>query len=305
VNPPLHYYHFLLPRGTIIIGQYRTVIQNSEEFMKDEGRQKEALKAVNQSALVASVVAIAIVAIVAVTLAVVSKDLDDRVVEIIEGVSKVVAAIAILQLSTKVPKWLGLYASKKVDYENKVAGLSLKSIKFNVAWNLWREVAECGVFLIPFFLGSGAEAIPLSGVIGILVGLAGGLGVYYASKKMEDKFWLAFFLSAVTGMLSVGLFVGGCHEFEEVWGETKKVWTIEGDFWNHKRLPMAILKPFGYSSSRTVLQICCFWIWLALLLASHYYKYQKSQEMINEQKKEMSSEKAPADEEWVDDEIDV
>jgi high-affinity iron transporter len=287
-----------LIRGTIIIGQYRTVIQKSEEFMKDEEKKRAALKAVNQSALIASLIAVVIVAIVAVTLAVVSKDLDGRVVEIIEGVSKVVAAIAILQLSTKVPKWLGLYASKKVNYEDKVEGLSLKSIKFNVAWNLWREVAECGVFLIPFFLGSGAEAIPLSGFIGILVGLAGGLGVYYASRNMENKFWLAFFLAAVTGMLSVGLFVGGCHEFEEVWGETKKVWTIEGDFWSHKRLPMAILKPFGYSSSRTVLQICCFWIWLALLLASHYYKYKKSQEMFAEQEREMASEKAPADEEW-------
>jgi high-affinity iron transporter len=289
-----------LIRGTIIIGQYRTVIQKSEEFMKDEEKKRAALKAVNQSALIASLIAVVIVAIVAVTLAVVSKDLDGRVVEIIEGVSKVVAAIAILQLSTKVPKWLGLYASKKVNYEDKVEGLSLKSIKFNVAWNLWREVAECGVFLIPFFLGSGAEAIPLSGFIGILVGLAGGLGVYYASRNMENKFWLAFFLAAVTGMLSVGLFVGGCHEFEEVWGETKKVWTIEGDFWSHKRLPMAILKPFGYSSSRTVLQICCFWIWLALLLASHYYKYKKSQEMFAEQEREMASEKAPADEEWVE-----
>lgn len=268
--------------------------------MKDEEKKRAALKAVNQSALIASLIAVVIVAIVAVTLAVVSKDLDGRVVEIIEGVSKVVAAIAILQLSTKVPKWLGLYASKKVNYEDKVEGLSLKSIKFNVAWNLWREVAECGVFLIPFFLGSGAEAIPLSGFIGILVGLAGGLGVYYASRNMENKFWLAFFLAAVTGMLSVGLFVGGCHEFEEVWGETKKVWTIEGDFWSHKRLPMAILKPFGYSSSRTVLQICCFWIWLALLLASHYYKYKKSQEMFAEQEREMASEKAPADEEWVE-----
>jgi hypothetical protein len=67
---------------------------------------------------------------------------------------------------------------------------------------------------------------------------------------MKNKFWLTFVLSFVTGLLSVGLFVGGhCHEFEEVLGETKKVWTIQGEFWNHKKLPMAIFKPFGYSSS--------------------------------------------------------
>ena len=265
-----------------LVSTVATVIQKSDKFVQDEAKQKEALKAVTQAALIASGLAMAIVAIIAIVLAVVSKDLDERVVEVIEGISKVVAAICILQLSTKVPKWLGLYAGKKKDYEGKVAGLSMKSIKFNVAWNIWREVAECGVFLIPFFLGSGAEAIPVSGLVGIVVGLAAGLGIYYASKNMENKFWLAFFLSAVTGMLSVGLFVGGCHEFEEVWGETKKVWKIEAPFWSHKRLPMAILKPFGYSSSRTVLQMCCFWSWIALLLGCHYYKYTQSQKFLAE-----------------------
>mmetsp|Transcript_49801 Transcript_49801/g.120698 ORF Transcript_49801/g.120698 Transcript_49801/m.120698 type:complete len:136 (+) Transcript_49801:89-496(+) len=45
---------------------------------------------------------------------------------------------------------------------------------------------------------------------------------------------------------------------------------------SHKTLPMAILKPFGYSSSRTVLQITCFWCWLALGCGLHFYKWRKS-----------------------------
>jgi len=134
-----------------LVSTVATVIQKSDKFVQDEAKQKEALKAVTQAALIASGLAMAIVAIIAIVLAVVSKDLDERVVEVIEGISKVVAAICILQLSTKVPKWLGLYAGKKKDHEGKVAGLSMKSIKFNVAWNIWREVAECGVFLFPFY----------------------------------------------------------------------------------------------------------------------------------------------------------
>jgi high-affinity iron transporter len=178
---------------------------------------------------------------------------------------------------------LRYYASKKVTDEGLVKGLSIRSIKFNVAWNIWREVAEVGVFLIPFFLKRDSlTEIPVSALVGIVIGLAGGVGIYYASLKMKNKFWLTFFLSAVTGMLSVGLFVGGCHEFEEDWGETKKVWKIEGDFWQHKRLPMAIFKPFGYSASRTVLQICCFWSWVALLLGAHYYKYSQAQKIFAE-----------------------
>jgi hypothetical protein len=39
-------------------------------------------------------------------------------------------------------------------------------------------------------------------------------------------------------------------------------------------LPMTIFKPFGYTNSRTVMQICCFWGWLSLGLLLHYLKYR-------------------------------
>lgn len=287
--------------GTIIIGQYRTVINRSPDFEEEE-KKNEALKAVTQAALLASLVAILIILAVAIPLGITSKQLNDEVVMVIEGVSKVVAAICILQLSTKCPKWLGFYASKKVSDDGLVRGLSTRSIKFNVAWNIWREVAEVGVFLIPFFLGDDSlVVIPVSALIGIIIGLVGGVGVYYASLHMTNKFWLAFFLSAVTGMLSVGLFVGGCHEFEEVWGETKQVWKIEGDFWQHKRLPMAIIKPFGYSASRTVLQIACFWSWLALLLGTHFFKYKQSQRIFAEREAAKKENDVENNEEYSDD----
>ena len=263
--------------GTLIIGQYRTVIKKSPDFA-DETKQKEALRAVTVSASIASAFAFVLILAVAIPLGIVGKQFDKNVGYAIEGISKVVAAICILQLSTKCPKWLGYYASKKITDGRLVEGLSIRSIKFNVAWNIWREVGEIGVFLLPFFLGDDSLIeIPVSAIIGIVVGLVSGLGVYYASANLDDKFWLTFFLSAVTGMLSVGLFVGGCHEFEVVWGSTKTVWTLEGNFWDHNRLPMTIIKPFGYSSTRTVLQICCFWSWFAFLLACHYYKYKTSQ----------------------------
>jgi high-affinity iron transporter len=157
--------------------------------------------------------------------------------------------------------------------------LTDKEIYFNVAWNIWREVAECGIFLIPMFLASDElKSIPISALTGTAIALILGLGIYWANNRMTDKFYLAFVMSALTLFLAVGLFVGGCHEFEEVWGETKNIWTIENDFWNHKEFPMVLLKPFGYSSSRTVLQMCCFWLFLAFGLFLHYIKWSKSKE---------------------------
>ena len=67
------------------------------------------MREVTKSAAFAALVAILIVVVVAVILGLLATELDDRVVEIIEGVSKIVAAVCILQLSLKIPTWLGLY----------------------------------------------------------------------------------------------------------------------------------------------------------------------------------------------------
>jgi high-affinity iron transporter len=307
--------------GTVIMGQYRTVIKRSPEW-EDPDRQKEGLKAVNMAALFACILALVTIAIVAIPLALLSKNLDPRVVEFIEGISKLVAAICVLQLSLKIPKFLGVYPSKKGE-DGLTVGLSLKSIRFNVAWNIWREVAECGAFLLPFFLtGEGAKAIPLSGVIGIVVGGLMGALIYVANKQLKNKTWLAVFMATLLLFLSVGLFTGGCHEFEEIYGETPKVYNIgyarrlqsddvvhasddvvhasddvvhaEADgfasddvvskekvltFWSEKKLPFALLKPFGYSAGRTQLQIACFWSWLTLGIVLHIWKYISSKKL--------------------------
>ena len=276
--------------GAVIIGQYRTVILKSHHW--DDDFKKSALKTVTYSAIFATVVAVIVVLALAIPLGILSRDLDENAVTIIEGVSKVVASICILQLSLKMPYWLGLYAKvpllpkKSISLwcngsyqdrtDEKDVGLTLNEIRFNVAWNIWREVAECGVFLIPFFLGTGAKAIPISAITGIGISLILGIGIYIANTKMNNKFWLAFVMSGLTLFLSTGLFVGGCHEFEEVWGETRDVWVIENPAWSSSKLPMVLLKPFGYSSSRTVLQICCFWLWLAFGLLCHGIKAHKT-----------------------------
>ena len=261
--------------GTVIIGQYRTVVKRTPEWQEPE-KQAAGLKAITTSAAWASFVAILIIIAAAVPLGLLSKSFDERVGDIIEGVSKVVAAFCILQLSLKMPKFLGLYASKKKG-DGVQIGLTLKSIRFNVAWNIWREVAEIGVFLIPFFLeGEKAKAIPLSGIAGIVVGgILGGI-VYIANKRLENKTWLAVFMATLLLFLATGLFTGGMHEFEEVWGMTKNVYNYRdaaGGFFSEKRLPMALFKPFGFSAKRSVLQVVSFWTFLTFGCALHYWKW--------------------------------
>jgi high-affinity iron transporter len=186
-----------------------------------------------------------------------------------------------LGLSLKMPKWLGVLGSskKKPEHGDEVGleGLSIRSIRFNVAWNIWREVAECGVFLVPFFLsGEGVAAIPLSALIGSAVGLLCGLGIYWANKKFTNKLGLTIFAVLLLIFISAGLFSGGCNKLEEEIGETPQAWKIHGNFWSAHRLPMTIVKPFGYSDTRTVLQIVSYWFWLALSGLLHFRKVRIS-----------------------------
>eukprot|EP00586_Coscinodiscus_wailesii_P019768 CAMPEP_0172515626 /NCGR_PEP_ID=MMETSP1066-20121228/269444_1 /TAXON_ID=671091 /ORGANISM="Coscinodiscus wailesii, Strain CCMP2513" /LENGTH=313 /DNA_ID=CAMNT_0013296743 /DNA_START=72 /DNA_END=1013 /DNA_ORIENTATION=+ len=275
--------------ASIIIGQYRTVVLRSDDWKDD--REKQALRTITMSAFWASLVAVLICVAAAVPLAVFSRDLDERAVMIIEAVSKMVGAVCVLQLSLKIPTWLELYPRKRgID-----VGVTLKEIRFNVAWNIWREVAECGAFLIPFFLGDAAIAVPLSAAVGTVISLILGVAIYFGNKKLENKFWLAFFMSAITAALSTGLFVGGCHLLEKVLGETKTVWKIQNDFWSHEKFPMTILKPLGYSSSRTVLQMVSFWAWIALTLGLHYRKYYYAQKRRAEQRSDSCTSSSNSD----------
>jgi len=346
--------------GAIIIGEYRTIIIRGDS-LKPGITKEAALREVTLSALFATALALLVIAAVAIPLGVLSSTFDDFTSKIIEGVSKIVAALSLLQLSLKFPKWLGIYGSSKKKKKSskrrqrsnseskeesdvevggsdeddrsrmsipmdrdqdqdssakekgyctcttttwKLCGrgtctrghrdgeqvgedetdeecddrdsgtLTLRSIRFNVAWNIWREVAECGVFLIPFFLsGEGLIAIPLSALVGFVVGLILGLGIYFANKRLKDKRGLAVLSVLLLVFLSAGLFSGGCHNLESQLGQTRTVWHIEGQFWSVNRLPMTILKPFGYSDTRTVLQIVTFWCWLGLSAILHLRKY--------------------------------
>lgn len=291
--------------GAIIIGQYRTVLLRSPEW-QEEQKQKEGLKAITQASLAAFIVAVIVTLCVLIPLLILGNELDNAVAEVIEGVSKVIAAICILQISVLVPKLLGVYVTKKSNDDGVELGLTIQSIRFNVFWNIWRETAEIGIFLIPILLGDGASAstIPFSALVGLVIAAVLGGLIYYGNQKLEDKRVLATFMALVLVFLSVGLFVGGCHEFEEVWGETRKVWKIENEFWYHKSFPMVVLKPFGYSASRTVLQICCFWLWLGLSGALHTWFYLRSKNIkeTREAQKELAS--TSSDEEMADKEIE-
>lgn len=228
------------------------------------------------------------------------------------GSSKLVATIFILHFSLKIPVWLGVYEkvplcglkqalkSMLCTKQGRVVAaeeekddfnvLTLTEIRFNVMWNLWREVAECGVFLIPFFLGSGSRAIPVSGIVGIAASIILATIIYQANQRLHNKGWLAFVMAGLTLMLSVGLFVGSVSEFQEQarGGEEGNgseesggpyLYKVKNEFWADDRFPMVLIQPFGYSDKRTVAQMCCFWLYLVFGMSLHWVMYSRSKQV--------------------------
>lgn len=100
--------------GTIILGEYRTIIQRGGTRILEPGVTVEkAHRAVWTSAWVAIAAALLVIAAIAIPLSVLSRNFDDGTSKIIEGLSKMVAGVCLLQLSLKLPKFLGVYGSTK------------------------------------------------------------------------------------------------------------------------------------------------------------------------------------------------
>jgi hypothetical protein len=100
--------------GSIILGEYRTIIQRGGQDMLEDGvTQARALRAINMAAWVAIATALVMIAAIAIPLWALSRNFDDSTSKIIEGISKMVAGVCLLQLSLKLPKFLGVYGSTK------------------------------------------------------------------------------------------------------------------------------------------------------------------------------------------------
>jgi high-affinity iron transporter len=261
----------------VIIGNYRRLVQTSSWSAE---RKQEGIKTIWLASGGALSVAFIMILVTAVVLSQARKEVDGNTIAIIEGVSKVVASFTIATICLKIPKWFqaygaGIVVSKKMTLAKaSMDVLTLSELRFNVAWNIWREMAEIGIFLIPSFISTTGTAIPLSALSGIAIAIVFGGGIYLVSLKLTDKRTLSAFMATVIGLLSCGLFAYGLHEFEEVIGETAEAYHM-GPGFSHNELPFVLIKPFGYSDHPSILQLCAFYFFLAVLVIAHVLQYLK------------------------------
>jgi hypothetical protein len=125
-------------------------------------------------------------------------------------------------ISYKTPKWIGVYWSNKHDYGEPV-GASSKHLRFNVQWSIGRHFAQIYCVTLLFFCGAPPIKIPLSALIGIVVGFIIYYFVYLGRTKFEkQKTKVAIFMASLISIASSVAFSSGCWYIQLVWGREEK-----------------------------------------------------------------------------------
>jgi hypothetical protein len=137
----------------------------------------------------------------------------------------VTGAVMIFLISCKTPTWIGVYWSNKQHDYGEPVGASSKHLTFNVQWSIRRHFAQVYCVTLLFFCGAPPIKIPLSAMIGIVVGFLIfyyfvylGRTTNFENKKTE----VAIFMASLISIASSAAFSSGCWYIQRVWGREEK-----------------------------------------------------------------------------------
>lgn len=246
----LSIFAMLVPQLSIEIAEFR--VQLATSWNEDADKLKEGLSAISRYSCIAIVVAVLVNVGTAAAVALTTQHLDERMLAIITGLSRLLAAVYSFFISVKVPKWLGVYHTTKSLHGSQV-GRCLRELKFNLVWNLWGHFTEVYFFLIMFYNGVTAATIPLSAVIGIAIGFAISCGIYLGRTRFkEHKVKIAAVMSTILSILSSLATASGCIWIQTVWGR-------------------------DMTQNEIILGVVAFVLWFLVQLGVHYLQWKISQ----------------------------
>lgn len=101
-------------------------------------------------------------------------------------------------------------------------GPSLNALCFKVRLHIYRTFFKVYPLMIPFFMGANPATIPVSVIVGCLVGFGLCYTIDKGNRKIEDKRNKRRFALSISGLFIVGsafMFSYGCSYIEEVWGD--------------------------------------------------------------------------------------
>jgi hypothetical protein len=186
-------------------------------------RLKEGQSALAITSTMAIVVAVIVYTVTAIFVALSTQDMDQRADSIVLGLARLLSAVLFTLMSFKIPKWLGVYHSNKVvsnvgSSSPTKTGITVKQLKFNIRWRLWRHFAQVYILMMLQFCNASPETIPVSAVIGIAFGFVVFYGVYVGRTKWKaQKQCIALFLAGTISVFAALALASGVYYIDTVW----------------------------------------------------------------------------------------
>ena len=168
------------------MGKYRHAVKTKTNVFgcnekKKKLEEEAAKRAIYHAALEAIVFFTFVVVATAVVVPLLTKSLDERMVDMVEAFSRLLSGILLGALSIRVACWLNVYFRRERALPANRIGTSLKELKFRVRWNVSKKFLRYYYCLLILFQGSDAVTIPVS----IIAGLAFGFFLDYVVYKMR------------------------------------------------------------------------------------------------------------------------
>eukprot|EP00978_Attheya_sp_CCMP212_P020123 scaffold57229_cov55-Attheya_sp.AAC.1 len=248
------------------IGEYHRALDKSSLWSAQE-HQTMGKRAIRIATYKANAFCLVLIIGAACGVALNTQNLDDRMVSILVGLSRLMGSIVIFALSFNFPEWLEVYHIRdRPEVLDMGVSRSVKALQFNVAYSIFSEYFKVFFFLMLFYCGVSAAAIPVSAIVGIVVGAVVDLMVYWANNKVDQKE-----VAIVLGMIFIAvvssgiLFASGCNYINNVWGFDQE------------------------SNSRATVMSVAFFVWFLTGALIHVWLYRVTRESLEEIQKARNS----------------
>ena len=197
------------------IGEYRHAIGESTAWTKSEEKQIEAKKAIWRAAFEAIGIFMVLIIAFGIAIPLLTNPLDERMLYIINGFSRLTAAVVLGLLSIRIALWVGIYYPYRWTAEiQRNLGTTEIELKHSVRWSVSKNFLRAFFFLITLFQeGADPITIPVSIITGILIGFLIDFFIYKCrrfeserTRRCSSIFFVSVFLICSILALADGVF---------------------------------------------------------------------------------------------------
>ena len=131
----------------IQIAESSVLLKGSEIWGAGKPNEREGQKAITRAATWTCVIGAILYIVTTVVVGKLTDPLDNRTNSIVVGLSEIFAAIIFCMMSVNIPQWFGVYHSNKTTAISFTSG---REIRFNLSWNLWKQLMSMYFFNLYF-----------------------------------------------------------------------------------------------------------------------------------------------------------